>query len=243
VTATYADLQTKLREHWPAVSMRSIGSVTRTVVVVHSIGVDVPDHMSPIFPAYEERFLAFVLSLLRAPASRVIYVTSNPIHPRVLDYYFSLVPELDTPEARSRFFSVCLVDGRNEPLARKLLARPGAVRRIKELIGEPELAMLVPFCVTEAEVELAVELDLPVYGSDPALNHLGTKTGSRRIFADEGVNHPIGLEIEPGGDLAETLRELRRLRPEVRSAVVKLDAAVSGCARARGRAQERRPVP
>jgi hypothetical protein len=228
VTATYADLQTKLREHWPAVSMRSIGSVTRTVVVVHSIGVDVPDHMSPIFPAYEERFLAFVLSLLRAPASRVVYVTSNPIHPRVLDYYFSLVPELDTAEARSRFFSVCLVDGKNEPLARKLLARPRAVRRVKELIGDPELAMLVPFCVTDAEVDLAVALDLPVYGADPELLPLGTKTGSRRIFAEEGVNHPIGLDIEPDGDLKAALDELRRRRPEARSAIVKLDAAVSG---------------
>ena len=85
-----------------------------------------------MFPAYEERFLCLVLSLLRAPRSRVVYVTSQPIHPRVLDYYFGLVPELDTPDARERFVTVSLVDGRNEPLSRKLLARPGAIRRVRE---------------------------------------------------------------------------------------------------------------
>ena len=58
-----------------------------------------------------------------------VYVTSQPIHPRVVDYYFSLVPELDTPEARSRFLQVSLCDGRNETLARKLLERPGAIRK------------------------------------------------------------------------------------------------------------------
>ena len=102
-----------------------------------------------------------MLSLLRAPKSRVVYVTSQPIHERVLDYYFSLVPELDTPEARSRFAAVSLVDGRNEPLSRKLLARPGALERIRRLIGEPEVAMIVPFCMTADEVGLAEALQLP----------------------------------------------------------------------------------
>ena len=127
--AAFAELQAKLRSFWPSVTLRSIGDVERTVVVVHSISLEVPEHLVPVFPAYEERFLCLVLSLLRAPRSRVIYVTSQPIHPRLLDYYFGLVPELDTAEARSRFATVSLVDGRNEPLTRKLLARPGALQR------------------------------------------------------------------------------------------------------------------
>ena len=44
--------------------------------------MDVPDHLIPVFPAYEERFLCLVLSLLRSRNSRVIYVTSQPILPR-----------------------------------------------------------------------------------------------------------------------------------------------------------------
>src|SRR5215471_12731872 len=112
----FAELQSRFRHLWPSVTLRSIGDVERTVVVVHSISLDVPEHLIPVFPAYEERFLCLVLSLLRGHRSRVIYVTSQPIHPRVLDYFFSLVPELDTAEARSRFTCVSLCDGRNEPL-------------------------------------------------------------------------------------------------------------------------------
>jgi hypothetical protein len=224
----FHELQARLRELWPAVTLRSIGTVERTVVVVHSLSLAVPEQLIPVFPAYEERFLALVLSLLRAPASRVVYVTSQPIHPNVLDYYFSLVPELDTAEARSRFFAVSLVDGRNEPLARKLLARPGAVRRVRELIGNPELAIMLPFCMTADEVKLAVALGIPAYGSDPSLNWLGTKSGGRRLFDEEGVLHPVGLELDDPRDVAGALSELRRRRPEARKAVLKIDEGVSG---------------
>src|SRR5918994_4833492 len=195
----FRELQGKMRALWPSVTLRSIGDVERTVVVVHSISMDVPEHLVPVFPAYEERFLCLVLSLLRAPRSRVVYVTSQPIHPRVLDYYFGLVPELDTPEARGRFFSVSLVDGRNEPLARKLVARPGAIRRIRGLVGDPELAFILPFSMTADERQLAVGLNLPIYASDPHLNWLGTKKGSRRVFEEEDVPHPVGLEVERRG--------------------------------------------
>jgi PGM1 C-terminal domain len=224
----FPELQERFRTLWPNVTLRSIGDVERTVVVVHSISFDVPEQLIPVFPAYEERFLCLVLSLLRAPRSRVVYVTSQPIHPRVVDYFFGLVPELDTPDARSRFKSVSLVDGRNEPLARKLLARPGALRRIRELVGKPELAFLLPFCMTDAEMQLAVELGLPIYGSDAELNWLGTKTGSRLVFEEESVSHPIGLEVDRAGDLPAALRELRRRAPGVRGAVIKLDRGVSG---------------
>ena len=225
---SFAELQAQFRSIWPTVTLRSIGDVERTVVVVHSISFDVPDQLIPVFPAYEERFLCLVLSLLRAPRSRVIYVTSQPIHPRVVDYYFSLVPELDTPEARSRFEAVSLVDGRNEPLSRKLLARPGALERIKRLIGQPEVAMIIPFCMTDDEVGVAEALQLPIYGCDPALNWLGSKTGSRKVFVEEGVQHPVGLDVRGTDDLSDALDELRARTPAARSAVLKLDLGVSG---------------
>ena len=189
----YAELQQRLRALWPSVTLRSIGDVERTVVVVHSISMDVPDQLVPVFPAYEERFLCLVLSLLRSRRSRVVYVTSQPILPRLIDYYFGLVPELDTPEARSRFAVVSLVDGRNLPLTKKLLGRPGAIERIRALVAQPELAFLLPFATSPDEVELAVRLGIPLYGADPALEWLGTKTGSRRVFAEEGVPHAARL--------------------------------------------------
>jgi PGM1 C-terminal domain len=225
---SFAELQSQFRSIWPNVTLRSIGDVERTVVVVHSISFDVPDQLIPVFPAYEERFLCLVLSLLRGPKSRVVYVTSQPIHPRVLDYYFSLVPELDTPQARSRFDAVSLVDGRNEPLSRKLVARPGAIERIKSLVGEPEMAVIVPFCMSDAEVALAECLQFPIYGCDPELLWLGSKTGSRRVFADEAVPHPVGLEVRGTDDVPAALAELRSRSPAARQAVLKLDRGVSG---------------
>ncbi len=224
----FAELQDRFREIWPSVTLRSIGDVERTVVVVHSISLEVPDQLIPVFPAYEERFLCLVLSLLRAPRSRVVYVTSQPILPRLLDYYFSLVPELDTPDARARFHPVSLVDGRNEPLIRKLVGRPGAIRRIRNLVGDPEVALLLPFCMTEDEVAVAEALQLPAYGSDPALGWMGHKTGSRRIFLEEDVPHPVGLDVRDASDLREALGEIRARSPQARAAIVKLDRGVSG---------------
>jgi pheganomycin biosynthesis PGM1-like protein len=222
-TGEFAGLQQRLRALWPSVTLRSIGDVERTVVVVHSISLDVPDQLIPVFPAYEERFLCLVLSLLRSKGSRVIYVTSQPILPRLIDYYFGLVPELDTPEARSRFSVVSLVDGRNLPLTSKLLARPGAIERIRALVAQPELAFLLPFATSPDEVELAVRLGIPLYGADPELAWLGTKTGSRRVFAEESVPHPRGFDVTSERDVLRALRELR-----CATAVLKLDRGVSG---------------
>jgi PGM1 C-terminal domain len=222
--AEFAELQARLRALWPNVTLRSIGDVERTLVVVHSISFEVPDQLIPTFPAYEERFLCLVLSLLRAPRSRVIYVTSQPVLPRLIDYYFGLVPEIDTPEVRSRFIPISLCDGKNRPLSQKLLERPGAVARIKSLIGNPELAILLPFATSPAEVELAVQLGIPLFGSDPALAWLGTKKGSRRVFLEEGVPHPRGLELDSRRDLQRAGRTLDRAR----QAIVKLDRGVSG---------------
>ena len=76
----------------------------RTFVVVHSLSLDLPEHLYPVFPAYEERFLCMVLSLLRAPRSRVVYVTSQPILPRAVDYFFGLVPG-STRRSRANAFT------------------------------------------------------------------------------------------------------------------------------------------
>ena len=221
--AEFAELQARLRQMWPHVTLRSIGEVERVLVVVHSISLDVPDQLIPVFPAYEERFLCLVLSLLRAPRSRVIYVTSQPIHPRVLDYWFGLVPELDTAEARRRFQTVSLVDGSNRPLSQKLLERPGAVARIRGMVGNPELALMLPFSTSPAEVELAVRLGIPLFGSHPDFAWLGTKQGSRQVFLEEDVPHPQGFEAANRRELERALTGLRGPR-----AIAKLNDGISG---------------
>lgn len=74
--AAFRGLQEWLRELWPTLTTPTMGRVNRTLVVVPSISLEVPGHLAPVFPAYEERFLFFVLLLLRQPGSTGIYVTS-----------------------------------------------------------------------------------------------------------------------------------------------------------------------
>ena len=46
----------------------------------------------------------------------------------------------------------------------------------------------MPFLTTEAERDLALALGIPMYGADPVHLRFGTKSGSRRLFAEE-VKH------------------------------------------------------
>ena len=50
-----------------------------------------------------------------------------------------------------------------------------------------------------------------MYGCDPKLFHLGTKTGCRRIFAELGINHPIGVEgLTSEDDLVDAIADAPR---------------------------------
>jgi hypothetical protein len=48
------------------------------------------------------------------------------------------------------------------------------------------------------------------------------------VFADEGVQHPAGLDVRGTDDLADALSELHATSPTATSAVLKLDMGVSG---------------
>ena len=54
--AAFRDLQGRLREVWPTITMRSLARVNRVVVILASISFEVPHYLAPVFPAYEERF-------------------------------------------------------------------------------------------------------------------------------------------------------------------------------------------
>ena len=121
----FGDLQARLRKLAPTLTTRALEPEERTIVVVNSISLAVPAWVAPLLPAYEERFLCLVLVLLRQPGTHVVYVTSQPIHPRLIDYWFRLVPRLDRDEARRRGTFISLVDSSLRPLTAKMLERPG----------------------------------------------------------------------------------------------------------------------
>jgi len=225
----FARLQRGLAEVWPTLTLRSYEATARTNVVVHSLSNDPPAHLAPVLPAYEERFLCLVLGLLRTPGSRVVYVTSQPVLPRILDYWFSLMPDLNAADARQRLVLVSPVDGTFQPLSAKLLSRPRLLGRIRDHVVDPRLAVVVPFVMSELEVQLALALGIPIYGSDPALSVLGSKSGARRLFREEGIPHAVGVDgVQSRTDLVAAIRSIREQQASVTEVIVKLDAGFSG---------------
>ncbi len=223
--ARFDALQAKLVPLWK--SIRAMNRDEQTIVVVPSMDVDVPLRGSEM-QAYEERFL-FLLLLLRQPRARLVYVTGQAIHPSIVDYYSDLMPGVISSHARKRLFLVSPLDASPRPLVAKLLERPRMIERLRALIPDADRAHLVPFATTWGDRELATRLGIPMYGCDPRLLPWGTKSGSRRLFREEGVPHPIGREdLASEDDLVAALVALRREKPSIQKVVVKLNEGVSG---------------
>jgi PGM1 C-terminal domain/ATP-grasp domain len=219
-------LQERLVPLWE--SIHDLNQDPQTIVVIPSITLDTLEGTSVEMQPYEERCL-FLLLLLRQPRARLIYVTSQPILPSVIDYYLDLLPGVIPSHARPRLFTVPVLDGTRRPLSVKLLERPRLIERIRELIPDPMRAHLVPYNTTELERDLAVRLGIPMYGADPRHFALGTKTGSRRIFEEEGVCHPLGVEsLYTLDDVVDAVFDIRRKKPSLSQIIVKLNEGVSG---------------
>jgi hypothetical protein len=200
-----------------------------SVVVVPSISVDrAVARSGSLTQAYEERFL-FLLVLLRQPRLRMVYVTSMPVAPEIIEYYLALLPGVIPSHARARLSLVSVNDSSPRTLSEKLLERPRLLRRIAALVPNPERSHLIPYNTTELERDIALSLGIPMYGADPRLAALGSKSGCRRLFADVGVPHPLGAEnLYSLADVADAVLTLRAERPSMDSVIVKLNEGVSG---------------
>jgi len=224
--ARFEELQRKLVPLWE--SIRAMNQDEQTIVVVPSLTLDSEGLTGSLMQAYEERFL-FLLLLLRQPRARLVYVTSQMIHPAIVDYYLDLLPGVIPSHARARLFLPSPLDASAGPLSEKLLARPRLLQRIRDLVPNPDRAHLVPYNTTEIERDLAVTLGIPMYGADPKHFPLGTKSGCRQLFAEEGIPYPLGFEDLFGPeDLVGALSKLRESKPEIRQALAKLNEGVSG---------------
>jgi hypothetical protein len=132
--ARFARLQAKLVPLWK--SIRAFNHDEQTIVAVTSMSINATVSGS-IQQAFEECFL-FLLLLLRQPRARLIYVTSQPTDPSIIDYYLGLMPGVIASHARRRLHLVSPHDGSSRPLSAKLLARPWLLERIRALIPDPE---------------------------------------------------------------------------------------------------------
>ena len=201
----------------------------RTVIVLPSLSLDA-EVMSRISGVhhYEERMLCLLL-LLRLPRTQIVFVSSQPVAESTIGYHLSLLSGIPHAHARARLHLVCCHDASRRPLSAKLLERPRLLERIGELIAATGAAHLSCFTVSPLECRVAVRLGVPIYGCDPDLAALGSKSGSRRVFREAGVAMPDGFEgLTNASTVAEALAELKGRDPGLERAVVKLEEGFSG---------------
>lgn len=225
--ASFAALQRRLV---PLVSqIFSDRHAAQTVVVVPSMSLP-REELLKLTGAnqYEERLLC-LLMLLRQPRTNVVYVTSQPIPESIIDYYLHLLPGIPFQHARRRLTLLSCYDGSRDTLTEKVLGRPRLMEHIRAAIPNERAAHMTCFIATPAERTLAVRLGIPLYACDPDLRHLGTKSGSREVMQRAGVTVPLGFEhLRDLTDVARALTDLKRRKPAMRRAVVKLDEGFSG---------------
>ena len=201
----------------------------RTIVVLPSLSID-QEVLSRIAGVhyYEERMLC-MLMLLRMPRTRLIYLTSQPISETIIDYYLHLLQGIPAQHARTRLTMIACHDGSTRPLTEKILSRPRLLAKLRDAVGRPDMAYIAAFAVSPLERTLAVQLGVPIYGCDPALQDLGSKTGGRQLMRKAGVAIPDGVEnlLDEAAILA-ALVALKTKNPSLQRAVVKLNEGFSG---------------
>jgi hypothetical protein len=225
--AAFEQLKPRLNAVWDVLMAKE--DLPATSVVVPSFTLDQEELKKLEGAAYYEERLLFLLIRLRNPRAHVVYVTSQPVHPLILDYYLHLLAGVPASHARARLTMLCAYDSSPRPLTQKILERPRLIERIRRAIPDPATTYLTVFNSTPLERKLAVLLGVPLNGLDPDLNYFGTKSGSRKVFREAGVPCPPGFEdLRHEADIERALLELQRLRPGLRKAVVKLNESFSG---------------
>lgn len=173
---------------------------------------------------YAERML-YALLWLGHPEMRIVYITSSPVDPAIVDYYLGFV---DAPGARDRLTMVSLDDPDPASISAKLLSRPELVDRIRDVVGDDD-AYILPFNVTPLETQVSHLLQIPLYG--PRADHVwwGSKSGARQLAREVGVELPRGEEdLRSLGEVELAVRRLRDMQPAADAVVIKLNNGFSG---------------
>lgn len=222
----FRQLQSQLRDRWQHVDLFDQGD--NDILIVPSLTLDQRElRKIEGVHNYEERNL-FSLIRLRNPRTRLVYVTSDPLHPSIIDYYLQLLPGIPFSHARDRLLLFSTYDSSPRPLTEKILERPRLVERIRQAL-RPEKSYMVCFNSTPLERELSLRLGIPLLAADPDLNYWGTKSGSRQIFSECDIPHPDGSELVWNvEDLAAATVELWDRQPQLQRVVIKLNEGFSG---------------
>ena len=223
----FAALNDRLSDIWA--NLQTDADYVHTSLIVPSLSVNQEELAKVLGASYYEERLLFALIRLRNPNARLIYVTSQPVHPDIVDYYLHLLDGVTVSHARQRLLMLSVYDSSSRPLSEKILERPRLVGRIRQQLGDRENAYLTCYNSTILEKRLALELGIPLNGVDPDLLFYGTKSGSRAVFATAGVAAPRGFEnLSTEDEIITALLKLAREEPGLRRAVVKLNEGFAG---------------
>ena len=198
-----------------------------TIIVLPSLSFP-PEELRKIvgIEHYEERML-FMALVLRKPKVRLVYLSSMPIDPAVVDYYLSFLP--DPASARARLRLISTDDPTPRALSEKLLERPDLIAELRDLVDSSGDAYVLPFNVTALEDELARTLDAPLYGPRLDLTVFGSKSGARRVAREARVPMVDGAEnLFSMEELEDAVARLRQRPGGVQAVVVKLNEGFSG---------------
>ncbi|MEL7079229.1 MAG: peptide ligase PGM1-related protein [Cyanobacteria bacterium J06648_1] len=234
-TERFRQLQNQLREWtrsdeegqlWQSIDIFDQDDYDILVIPSFSVDQQVGDKVEG-FLHYEERLL-FSLIRLRNPLTRVIYITALPLCPIVIDYYLQLLPGIPFSHARDRLLLISTYDGSLKPLTQKVLDRPRLVEKIRRAL-RPNKSYMVCYNSTDLEQQLSLKLGIPLLAASPEVLAWGSKSGSRRIFAEAGIAHPDGsYTVRNVADLLEELWQLWQRQPALQRIVVKLNEGFSG---------------
>jgi hypothetical protein len=226
----FRHLQIQLRDRWHTTEL--FDQSDADILVIPSLSLDQRE-LQKIQGVhhYEERLL-FSLIRLQNPRTRLIYITSQPLHPSVIDYYLQLLPGIPFSHARDRLLLLSTYDSSAKPLTQKIVERPRLMERIRQAL-RLDKSYMICYNSSSWEGELSVRLGIPLYAAAPELQIWGSKSGSRQIFAESGVPYPDGSgSVWNADELAEAAAQLWERQRTLKRMVVKLNEGISGEANA-----------
>lgn len=230
ISQRFADIQGTMPQLWQRLQDPK---EPRLVLAVPSLSLDLEGLTLPGgLLHYEERML-YLFHLLSQPHTYLWLFTSLLLPEPEIDYYLHFLRHVPFSHARRRLHLQPLMDRQIKPLTAKILERPALLERLKRAVAQgPRSAYLSVYRSTELEMRLAVELGIPLLGTDPLHERLDSKEQARSLFT------ALNLEVARGvvglsdlNDLAGALLQLQaegRLSPAQPRVVVKQNQGLSG---------------
>lgn len=190
---------------------------------------------SPLADALASQSLAveqalFALAALLQPHTHVTLVLPEQLEPAVLNYHLTLLfPDIDKRRLATKRLHMVITGTVQSTVTQRLLNSKRLRDAILKTIPKKQSAVLLCTQVTTEEQRLAFALQTPIFGLDPTLSYLGTKSGSRALFRTAEVPLPFGREhIRSFEQLISALQAIHKHDRTVKYALLKLDHSFGG---------------